>query len=87
MNKIFSLQKGKVTIMKKRGFFSWLFEFAGRKKAYFGGSVILAILGVAASFVPYLLMANIVEQLIAGNREWKTETGESTDHDQSIPGG
>lgn len=56
--------------MKKRGFFSWLFEFAGRKKAYFGGSVILAILGVAASFVPYLLMANIVEQLIAGNREW-----------------
>ncbi len=56
--------------MKKRGFFSWLLEFAGRKKAYFGGSVILAILGVAASFVPYLLMANIVEQLIAGNREW-----------------
>ena len=56
--------------MKKRGFFSWLFEFAGRKKAYFGGSVILAVLGVAASFVPYLLMANIVEQLIAGNREW-----------------
>lgn len=56
--------------MKKRGFFSWLLEFAGRKKAYFGGSVILAILGVAASFVPYLIIANIVEQLIAGNKEW-----------------
>ncbi len=56
--------------MKKRGFFSWLFEFAGRKKAYFGGSVILAMLGVAASFVPYLIIANIVEQLIAGNKEW-----------------
>ncbi len=56
--------------MKKRGFFSWLLEFAGRKKAYFGGSVILAILGVAASFVPYLIIAKIVEQLLSGNRDW-----------------
>lgn len=56
--------------MKKRGLFSWVLEFAGRKRAYFGGSVVLAILGVAASFVPYLLIARIVEQLLAGNREW-----------------
>ncbi|MCR4926245.1 MAG: ABC transporter ATP-binding protein/permease [Clostridiales bacterium] len=56
--------------MKKRGLLSWLFEFAGRKRAHFGGSVILAILGVATSFVPYLIIANIVEQLLAGNREW-----------------
>ena len=56
--------------MKKRGLMSWVLEFAGRKRAYFGGSVVLAILGVAAAFVPYLIIARIVEQLLAGNREW-----------------
>lgn len=56
--------------MKKRGLLSWVMEFAGRKKAFFGGSVILAMLGVAASFVPYLFIAKIVEQLLSGNREW-----------------
>ncbi|MBR6329490.1 MAG: ABC transporter ATP-binding protein [Lachnospiraceae bacterium] len=56
--------------MKKRGLLSWILEFAGRKRAYFGGSVILAIIGVAASFVPYLIIARIVTQLLGGNREW-----------------
>ena len=40
-----------------------MLEFAGRKKICFGGSVLLAILGVAASFIPYLLTANVVGQL------------------------
>ena len=52
--------------MKKRGILSWILEFAGRKRAYFGGSVILAILGVAASFIPYVLIADIVEHLLDG---------------------
>lgn len=56
--------------MKKRSLLSWVFEFAGRKRAYFGGSVLLALLGVAASFVPYLIIAEIVRQLLAGNTEW-----------------
>ena len=56
--------------MKKRGLLSWVLEFAGRKRMFFGGSVVLAMLGVAASFVPYLIIARIVEQLLAGNREW-----------------
>ena len=55
---------------KKRGLLSWILEFAGRKRAYFALSVILAMLGVAASFAPYLIIANIVKQLLAGNREW-----------------
>lgn len=55
---------------KKRGILSWVLEFAGRKRAYFGGSVMLAMLGVAASFVPYLIIAKIVEQLLAGNKDW-----------------
>lgn len=56
--------------MKKRGLLSWVLEFAGRKKVYFGGSVILAMFGVAASFVPYLIIARIVKQLLLGNKEW-----------------
>lgn len=55
---------------KKRSLLSWVIEFAGRKKNYFGGSVVLAVFGVAASFVPYLIMADIVEKLLDGNREW-----------------
>ena len=56
---------------KKRSLLSWVIEFAGRKKSYFGGSVVLAIFGVAASFIPYLIMADIVEELLGGNREWE----------------
>ena len=57
--------------MKKRGLLSWVLEFAGRKRGYFGGSVVLAVFGVAASFLPYLVIARIVGQLLAGNREWE----------------
>ena len=53
--------------MKKRGILSWVLEFAGRKKSYYVASVILAILGVAASFAPYLVIADIVRSLLAGN--------------------
>ena len=56
--------------MKKKGLLSWVLEFAGRKRGYFVGSVVLAILGVAASFGPYLIIAKIVKQLLADNREW-----------------
>ena len=62
---------------KKRSTLSWVMEFAGRKRAYFGGSVLLAVLGVAASFVPYLIIAKIVEQLLAGNREWNFYIGQT----------
>ena len=55
--------------MKKRGLLSWILEFAGRKKSYYLGSVTLAILGVAASFVPYLLTADIVKNLLNGNTD------------------
>lgn len=55
--------------MKKRGLLSWILEFAGRKKIYYAGSVILAVFGVAASFVPYLLIADITGRLLEGNRD------------------
>ncbi|MCR4797840.1 MAG: ABC transporter ATP-binding protein/permease [Lachnospiraceae bacterium] len=55
--------------MKKRGILSWVLEFAGRKRSYYGGSIVLAILGVAASFIPYLLIADMVGKLLAGSRD------------------
>ena len=57
--------------MKKRSILSWIIEFAGRKGSYYGGSIALAICGVAASFIPYLFIAEIVRQLLAGNRDPK----------------
>lgn len=55
--------------MKKRSTISWVIEFAGRKGGYFLGSIIIAIIGVACSFLPYLVIAKIVNELIAGNTE------------------
>ncbi|MCR4732334.1 MAG: ABC transporter ATP-binding protein/permease [Lachnospiraceae bacterium] len=55
--------------MKKRSTFSWVLEFAGRKKKYYVGSVLLAICGVAASFVPYLVIADLVKHLLSGNKD------------------
>ena len=49
---------------------SWVLEFAGRKKIYFAGSVILAMLGVALSFAPYLIIAEIIKEILSGNTEW-----------------
>ena len=56
--------------MKKKSTFSWVLEFAGRKIKYFGWSVVLAIIGVALSFAPYLIMSDMVVQLLDGNKDW-----------------
>lgn len=56
--------------MKKRSVISWVLEFAGRKRVFFIGSVLLAMLGVAASFAPYLIIARIVSELLSGNKDW-----------------
>lgn len=55
--------------MRKRSTFSWVLEFAGRKKSFYLGSVLIAILGVAASFVPYLIIADVVKNLLEGKRD------------------
>lgn len=56
--------------MKKRSTFSWVIQFAGRKRSYYIGSVLLATLGVALSFIPYLIIARIVGKLISGNTDF-----------------
>ncbi|MCR5835745.1 MAG: ABC transporter ATP-binding protein/permease [Lachnospiraceae bacterium] len=56
--------------MKKKSIISWILEFAGFKRKFFIGSIVLAVFGVAASFIPYAVIADIVSQLLMGNREW-----------------
>ena len=56
---------------QKRSTLSWIMEFAGRKKSYFSGSIVLAVFGVAASFIPYLIIADIVGKLLLGCTEWR----------------
>ncbi|MCR5390727.1 MAG: ABC transporter ATP-binding protein/permease [Lachnospiraceae bacterium] len=60
---------GRTHKVKKRSTISWVIEFAGRKRGYFLGSIIIAVIGVACSFIPYLVIAKIVKELIAGNTE------------------
>lgn len=55
--------------MKKRTTISWIVQFAGKKGGYFLGSILIAVLGVACSFIPYLVIADMVRELIAGNTE------------------
>ncbi|MCR4842030.1 MAG: ABC transporter ATP-binding protein/permease [Eubacterium sp.] len=57
--------------MKQKSTFSWVLDFAGRRRSFFAGSVLLAILGVAVSLIPYLIMGKIISELMGGNRDWQ----------------
>ena len=56
---------------KERSTVSWLAEFAGEKKSLYLASVIFAIIGVACSIVPYVIMGDMVAKLVGGNRDWQ----------------
>ena len=54
-----------------RGLISWIFYFAGSKKGQYIVSVFFALLSVACCIAPYFIIARIVQQLIAGVRDWQ----------------
>ena len=54
-----------------RGLISWIFYFAGSKKGQYIVSVFFALLSVACCIAPYFIIARIVQQLLAGVRDWK----------------
>ena len=56
---------------KERRTVSWLAEFAEEKRNLYVASVVVAIIGVACSIVPYIILGDIVAMLIGGNREWQ----------------
>ena len=55
----------------KKGLVGWIFYFAGNKKGQYIGSVFFALLSVACCIAPYFIIARIVQQLLAGVRDWQ----------------
>ncbi|MBR3813830.1 MAG: ABC transporter ATP-binding protein [Spirochaetaceae bacterium] len=54
----------------KKSLISWIFYFAGSKKGQYIVSVFFALLSVACCIAPYFIIARIVQQLMAGVRDW-----------------
>lgn len=54
----------------KKSTFGWVMSFAGRKKSLYIASVLFAAIGVLCSIAPYIIMGNMVRNLIDGNKEW-----------------
>ena len=55
---------------KKKSLLTWIFTFAGEKKPAYFASIFFALLKVACGIVPYILIANIVRELLSGERDW-----------------
>ncbi len=55
----------------KKSLISWIFYFAGSKKGQYIVSVLFALLSVACCIAPYFIIARIVQQLMAGVRDWQ----------------
>ena len=55
---------------KKKSLLTWIFTFAGEKKPAYFASIFFALLKVACGIVPYILIANIVRELLSGERNW-----------------
>lgn len=53
--------------MNKKGTWSFIFSHAGNKKGFLILAVFLAILKVAAEIVPYMMLPDIINNLINGN--------------------
>ena len=54
----------------KKGLLGWILYFAGNKKGQYIVSVLFALLSVACCIAPYFIIARIVQQLLAGVRDW-----------------
>lgn len=62
---------------KKKGIIDYIFQFAGEYKSAYIKSVIYALIGVAFSLAPYLLMGDMVRKLLSGERDFKVYLTES----------
>ena len=54
----------------KKNLIQWIFEFAEEKKAQYIVSVFFALLSVACAIAPYLVISKIIQELLAGIRDW-----------------
>ena len=51
--------------------FSWLWEFTEGKRGVYLRSIILALLGVACMMLVYVCLAELIRELVAGNRDMR----------------
>ena len=55
---------------KEKSIMAWLMEFASSHRNLYVASVVIAIIGVLCSIVPYIIVGNMLAKLLEGNREW-----------------
>jgi len=55
---------------KKRGLLAILFDYAGKKKKYYTFSITSALISVACGIIPFYFIADIINKLIDGNRDF-----------------
>lgn len=55
---------------KQKSTVQWIMEFASIHKGMYILSVVIAILGVVCSVIPFFIIGNITTQLLEGNRDW-----------------
>lgn len=60
---------------KRRSVISWLWEFSGRRKAEYLASILMAVLGVICSLIPYYIMIDIIKELVSGTEEFSWYMG------------
>ena len=53
---------------KSRSTISWVMEWAGKKKQYFVISIVLAVVSVVTKVLPFLVIADIINKLLEGER-------------------
>ena len=53
----------------KKTLLNWIFQFAGQKKPMYVLSIFFAVLCVACAIMPYVMIAQIVRQLLGGIRD------------------
>ena len=56
---------------KNKSLFDYIFEYAGEYKAQYIKSLVLALIGVAFSLVPFIIMGYMVKILLNGERDFK----------------
>ena len=54
---------------KEKSVFGWVFTFAGQKKSGYIASVIFAVIGAAFQILPFFMMAQVTQKLLAGNKD------------------
>ena len=56
---------------KEKSLLNYIFEYAGEYQQQYIKSLVLAVIGVIFSLLPYFLMGDMVKKLLSGERDFK----------------